>query len=72
MAIHALGYSHTEFLPSKPGRLCRGRERWIEPFEIDDEPGMVHRLVISGAAFDDDSAKDHCAAFLSPRPLLRH
>ncbi|MFT7520645.1 MAG: hypothetical protein ACI9MC_002795 [Kiritimatiellia bacterium] len=55
--MHALGYSHTEFDASRPGRLCRGRERWIEPFEIEG-PVLMHRLVISGATFTDDSARD--------------
>jgi len=56
--VNALGYSHNEFLASKAGRLCRGRERWIEPFE-DDAPGQnIHRLVVSGALFSDDSARD--------------
>lgn len=55
--IKALGYSHTEFQPSKPGRLCRGRERWIEPFEDDTSP-TLKRLTISGALFSDDSARD--------------
>ncbi len=31
--IQALGYSQTPFNPHKPGRLCRGRERWIEAWE---------------------------------------
>ncbi|MFT4623282.1 MAG: hypothetical protein ACI8PZ_001938 [Myxococcota bacterium] len=56
--IHALGYSHNEFDLSRPGRLCRGRERWIEPWELPPGLAPVHRLVISGAAFDDDSARD--------------
>ena len=56
--VHALGFSHTEFNPARPGRLCRGRERWIEPFEIEAPDEPVHRLVLSGAAFTDDSAAD--------------
>ena len=55
--IRALGYSHTDFQPHKPGRLCRGRERWIEPFE-EDSPQPLQRLTISGATFSDDSARD--------------
>ena len=55
--IAALGYSHNSFNAGKPGRLCRGRERWIEPWEL-EEDAMLHRLVISGAAFTDDSARD--------------
>jgi len=58
--IHALGYSETTFTPSRPGRLCRGRERWIEPWPRDaDAPSdkdSVHRLVVTGAEFEDDSA----------------
>ncbi|MFT5587773.1 MAG: hypothetical protein ACI9VR_005386, partial [Cognaticolwellia sp.] len=42
---------------SRPGRLCRGQERWIQSLPIPDEP-TLHRLVISGAAFTDDSARD--------------
>ena len=56
--IRALGYSSTSFNPAWPGRLCRGRERWIEPFDLDDEPAEGHRLVITGATFTDDSASD--------------
>jgi len=58
--IHAMGYSQTPFTPHRPGRLCRGRERWIEPWEVDDEaPGPdIWRLVMSGATFTDDSAAD--------------
>lgn len=58
--IHALGYSETTFSPCRPGRLCRGRERWIEPWTVDDADADavdgVWRLVLSGAAFEDDSA----------------
>ena len=55
--VHALGYSQTRFDPSNPGRLCRGRERWVEGFPI--EPGIgIHRLVVSGASFSDDTARD--------------
>lgn len=55
--INALGYSHTDFDAARPGRLCRGRERWIEPFEIEG-PEPMWRLVLTGAAFTDDSARD--------------
>lgn len=55
--IHALGFSHTEFDAARPGRLCRGRERWIEPFEL-DTPSPMYRTVVSGAVFEDDSARD--------------
>jgi hypothetical protein len=55
--IHALGYSQTPFDAADPGRLCRGRERWIDPFDVDG-PVPLHRLVVTGAAFTDDSARD--------------
>ena len=52
-----LGYSNTPFNPSRPGRLCRGREAWSKSWE---EEGVVelHRFVVSGAKFSDDSARD--------------
>jgi hypothetical protein len=56
--IRALGFSQNLFSARNPGRLCRGRERWIEPWEIDEEPAEIHRLVITGATFSDDSAAD--------------
>jgi len=58
--IRALGYSETLFSPRDPGRLCRGRERWIEPYDTDskDDTPSIHRIVISGAAFTDDGAAD--------------
>jgi hypothetical protein len=56
--IRALGFSHNPFDASSPGRLCRGRERWIEPFELEEPPEPIHRMVISGAIFTDDSAAD--------------
>ncbi len=58
--IRALGYSVDTLDPFDPGRLCRGRERWIEPLEADEEDGEedVCRLVLTGAAFTDDSAAD--------------
>lgn len=55
--VRALGYSLSPFDPSDPGRLCRGRERWVDAFPIDGDPGLS-RLVISGALFSDDSARD--------------
>jgi len=55
--IHALGFCHDKFKLNDPGRLCRGRERWIQPWPL-EAPLSVHRLVISGAAFSDDSARD--------------
>lgn len=56
--IRALGYSHNTFRADDPGRLCRGRERWIEPFELDEPSPEIHRLVLTGAEFSDDSAAD--------------
>lgn len=56
--VQALGYSQTFFNPSDPGRLCRGRERWIDPWEVDGDSPEIYRLVISGASFSDDSARD--------------
>lgn len=56
--IRALGYSQNTFNAAHPGRLCRGRERWIEPWDLDEEPDDIHRLVITGAVFSDDSASD--------------
>jgi len=55
--VRALGYSHGHFEPSRPGRLCRGRERWIQGWDADALP-RLHRVVVSGAAFSDDSARD--------------
>lgn len=57
MSVNALGYCEDAFDPSDPGRLCRGRERWIESYP-DENPEAIHRVVISGAAFSDDSAGD--------------
>lgn len=58
--VRALGYSENPFDVRDPGRLCRGRERWIEPYDADpdEEIGPVHRSVVSGAAFTDDTAAD--------------
>ena len=55
--VRALGYSHGHFEPARPGRLCRGRERWIQGWDEDELP-RLHRVVVSGAAFSDDSARD--------------
>ncbi|MED5372799.1 MAG: hypothetical protein VX899_17405 [Myxococcota bacterium] len=55
--VLALGYSNTAFLPTRPGRLCRGRERWVQAWPEDNVP-QLHRLVLTGAAFSDDSARD--------------
>ena len=43
---------------TKVGRLCRGCERWIEPYELEKETPVMQRLVVSGAIFSDDSARD--------------
>ncbi len=55
--VKALGHSQTLFDPQNPGRLCRGRERWVESFPCEEQHGL-ERLVISGAAFSDDTARD--------------
>ncbi len=55
--VRALGYSISEFDPADPGRLCRGRERWIDSFPI-EEGSRLHRVSVSGATFSDDSARD--------------
>lgn len=56
--IRALGFSENRFDAKDPGRLCRGRERWIEPWELEGEPPPIHRIVVSGATFSDDGAAD--------------
>lgn len=58
--MHAFGYCFDTLDPQNPDRLCRGRERWIEPVldPNDAYPARVHRLVVSGADFSDDSARD--------------
>lgn len=53
----ALGWSCDLFDPADPGRLCRGRERWIESYAGADFPRMF-RIMVSGASFSDDSARD--------------
>lgn len=75
--IRALGFSQTaDFKPFHPGRLCRGRERWIAPWKLEEgeESPMLTRLVITGAAFDDDSARDAfrglSAAGVDPTELI--
>ena len=37
--VRALGYSLSAFDPSDPGRLCRGRERWVEAYPLAEDPG---------------------------------
>lgn len=55
--VRAFGYCNDTFDPTNPGRLCRGRERWVEG--LPDSPGgRLHRTVCSGAIFSDDSARD--------------
>jgi hypothetical protein len=56
--IRALGFSENRFDAKDPGRLCRGRERWIEPWELEGDPPPMHRIVVSGATFSDDGAAD--------------
>ena len=59
--IVALGYAEDHFDARSPGHPCRGRERWIEyegMLPADDEVPPIYRVVISGAAFTDDSARD--------------
>lgn len=55
--VRAFGYCNDSFDPLNPGRLCRGRERWIEGLP-DATGGDFHRTVVSGAVFTDDSARD--------------
>ncbi|MEZ4317279.1 MAG: hypothetical protein R3F61_07235 [Myxococcota bacterium] len=75
--VRALGFSNAPFKPFKPGRLCRGRERWIEAWEADEgeDNVEVHRLVMSGAAFSDLSAADALRGLphsgLDPADLIR-
>ena len=55
--VRAFGYCHESFAPLQPGRLCRGRERWLEGTpDMPNEP--LSRIVMSGAVFSDDSARD--------------
>jgi hypothetical protein len=55
--VQAIGHCQSEFDPTDPGRLCRGQERWIDSFDLEDGVAM-HRIVLSGALFSDDSARD--------------
>lgn len=73
--IRAFGFCSDTFDPADPGRLCRGRERWIEA--LPDTPSTrVHRTVCSGAVFSDASAEDALRGFhfsgAQAGPLLRH
>jgi hypothetical protein len=55
--VQALGYSLDAFDPTDPGRLCRGREQWVESYESDvTEP--IPRMVVSGSEFSDETARD--------------
>lgn len=56
--VRALGYSENPFDVRDPGRLCRGRERWIEPYDVAEPAEPLVRTVVSGAAFTDDTAAD--------------
>lgn len=58
--VQALGYVSEAFNPAAPGRLCRGRERWIEyeTMAPKEEGEALHRLILSGATFSDDRARD--------------
>ena len=58
--VQAIGYVTETFDPASPGRLCRGRERWIEyeTMGAADEYPDLHRVVLSGATFSDDRARD--------------
>ncbi|MBM4389610.1 MAG: hypothetical protein FJ090_00700 [Deltaproteobacteria bacterium] len=55
--FRAFGYSNDTVDTQNPGRLCRGRERWLDGLP-DTQPGMVFRTITSGAVFSDDSARD--------------
>lgn len=57
MSTNALGFCEDRFKPLEPGRLCRGRERWIDAYPL-EKPEDLFRVVISGAVFSDDSAND--------------
>jgi hypothetical protein len=71
--IRAFGFCNDTFDPSRAGRLCRGRERWIEPLP-DTLPTHINRTVCSGAMFSDDSARDAKRGFkfagVAAGPLL--
>ena len=58
--VSALGYIAEQFNPASPGRLCRGRERWIEYETMEEDLGerSLHRIILSGATFSDDRARD--------------
>ncbi len=56
--VRALGYSIEPFDPRRPGRLCRGRELWIRGWEDPADPPPIRRLLVTGAVFSDDGARD--------------
>jgi hypothetical protein len=76
--VRALGYSISSFDPIDPGRLCRGRERWIDSFPTDPdaERPALRRVSVSGARFSDDSARDALRGLrfsgLSVGTIVRH
>lgn len=55
--VRAFGYCNDSFDPTNPGRLCRGRERWLEGLPVENAVPLF-RTVCSGAVFSDDSARD--------------
>lgn len=55
--VRALAYCSSAFDPSAPGRLCRGRERWVLGWDPEGPSGLS-RIMLSGAEFTDDSARD--------------
>ncbi len=61
--IRAFGWCNDSFDPHAPGRLCRGRERWLEGLP-DTSTLRLHRTVLSGAVFSDDSARDAQRGFV--------
>ena len=49
--ISAVGYSENEFSIDDPGRLCRGRERWIElQLAAGGEDGVAEGFGIEAAS----------------------
>ena len=72
--IRAFGFCNDTFDTHAHGRLCRGRERWIEGLP-DTTPTKVARTVVSGAIFSDDSARDakrgFCYSGVGAGALLR-
>ena len=56
---NALGFHEGKFNPYKPGRLSRGRERWISPWPQPDEVETIQRITIRGTSIKDDAARDN-------------